>query len=283
MEFANEGTTLISRETRITANPACARPYSSVRLLVAGTIVIGGLLAVFLQLQHNDVDAATSTFAPEAKIQVQTVDYNRLLFPSDFVWGVATSAYQIEGGVHEGGRGDTIWDSFVRRPGTILDNSTGNVADDHYHRWKEDIQLMKELGVTAYRFSIAWSRILPSSTGEPNQQGIAFYADIIDELRANDIEPWVTLFHWDLPQYLQDDYGGFLGLETVEAFVEYARIVFDSFSSKVNRFITLNEPWTFSVNGHVSIWRKEQGAELALTKECYHYASEYGSARAGKN
>jgi len=167
------------------------------------------------------------------------------VFPPDFVWGVATSAYQIEGAVSEDGRGATIWDTFVHLPDTILDHSTGDVADDHYHRMKHDVKLMKEsLGVRAYRFSIAWSRILPHGTGAVNPAGIEFYDALIDELLVNDIEPYVTLFHWDLPQTLQDDFGGWLDRRCVDAFVEYARVVFEHFSHKVKRFITLNEPWT---------------------------------------
>lgn len=165
-------------------------------------------------------------------------------FPSDFVWGVATSAYQVEGAVTEDGRGETVWDTFVRQPGAIADNSTGAMADDHYHRWKEDVVLIKSLNVTSYRFSIAWSRIVPDGQGTVNEAGIRFYDGLIDELKANDIEPWITLFHWDLPQTLQDEFGGWLDKRTVDAFVLYARVVFKHFSSKVKRFITLNEPWT---------------------------------------
>lgn len=165
-------------------------------------------------------------------------------FPVDFVWGVATSAYQIEGAVMEDGRGETIWDTFVRIPDAVLDNSTGDVADDHYHRWKEDVALMKSLNVTAYRFSIAWSRILPTGRGAVNEAGIQFYDRLVDELLANSIEPWITLFHWDLPQALQDDFGGWLDPRTVDAFTEYASVVFQRYAPKVKRFITLNEPWT---------------------------------------
>ena len=165
-------------------------------------------------------------------------------FPVDFVWGVATSAYQIEGAVKEDGRGASIWDNFVRIPGAVLDNSTGEVADDHYHRWKEDVALMKSLDVKAYRFSIAWSRILPTGRGAVNEAGIQFYDRLVDELLANSIEPWITLFHWDLPQALQDDFGGWLDPRTVDAFTEYASVVFQRYAPKVKRFITLNEPWT---------------------------------------
>lgn len=178
-------------------------------------------------------------------------------FPADFVWGVATSAYQIEGAVREGGRGETVWDAFVRQPGTVLDRSTGDVADDHYHRVREDVALMRSLRVRAYRFSVAWSRILPNGgrgggggggddDGEMiNAAGIDFYHRLIDELLSNGIEPYVTLFHWDLPQALQENLdGGWLDRRCIDAFVEYARAVFRNFSPKVKYFITLNEPWT---------------------------------------
>jgi hypothetical protein len=169
-------------------------------------------------------------------------------FPSDFVWGVATSAYQIEGATREDGRGASIWDTFVRQPGTILDNSTGDRADDHYHLWKQDVALMQSLNIQAYRFSISWSRIYPTGRGEINPAGIRFYDALIDELLAHHMEPWITLFHWDLPQALQDDYGGWLDRRTVDAFAEYARTIYTHFGSKVRHFITLNEPWTLYVN-----------------------------------
>jgi len=177
-------------------------------------------------------------------------------FPSNFVWGVATSAYQIEGAFNEEGRrgpNATIWDVFVRQPGRVADNSTGDIADDHYHRVKADLALMKSLNIKAYRFSIAWSRILPNGTGDyVNPSGIAFYNHLIDKLLENDIEPFVTLFHWDLPQPLEDQYSGWLGIETTDAFVEYARVCFENFGDRVSRWITMNEAWTVSVNGYAS-------------------------------
>ena len=125
-------------------------------------------------------------------------------FPSGFLWGTATSSYQIEGAVNEDGRGPSIWDRFTRKPGTISDNSNGDTATDHYHLFKEDIQLMKALGTKAYRFSIAWPRIFPEGTGTPNPKGLDFYNRLVDELLANGIAPFATLYHWDLPQALQD-------------------------------------------------------------------------------
>ena len=172
-----------------------------------------------------------------------------LPFPDHFVWGVATSAYQIEGAVQE--RGRTIWDAFCEIPGNILDGSTGNVANDHYHLFTTDVALMKSLNVRAYRFSIAWSRLLPTGRHRDSVSvaGIQFYHDLIDELLRQNIEPWITLFHWDLPLTLQEDDdnnngGGWLNVTTISAFVDYAELVFQEYGHKVKRFITINEPWT---------------------------------------
>ena len=142
-------------------------------------------------------------------------------FPSGFVWGTATSAYQIEGAVDEDGRGVSVWDTFARTPGRIKNNHNADVANDHYHRYKEDVQLMKALGARAYRFSVAWPRIFPEGTGTPNTKGLDFYDRLVDELIANDIEPFATLYHWDLPQALQDR-GGWESRDTAQAFADYA-------------------------------------------------------------
>lgn len=171
-------------------------------------------------------------------------------FPHDFVWGSATSAYQIEGAVNEDGRGESIWDTFCQEPDAIMDGSSGDIACDHYHRMESDVQLMKEMGLQAYRFSIAWPRILPNGTGQVNNAGIDFYNRLIDTLIANDIEPWVTLYHWDLPQALEDGYGGWLSRDTVTAFGEYARVCFQAFGDRVQHWITINEAWTVAVNGY---------------------------------
>jgi beta-galactosidase len=171
-------------------------------------------------------------------------------FPLDFVWGAATASYQIEGAVHEGGRGPSIWDAMCQMPGKIQNGDTGDVACDHYHRVEEDVKLMKELGLKAYRFSIAWPRIQPDGKGEPNPEGLAFYNRLIDCLLEHDIEPWVTLYHWDLPLTLQTEHDGWLSRDTVECFGAYARICFENFGDRVQHWITLNEPWCSAFLGY---------------------------------
>ena len=162
-------------------------------------------------------------------------------FPKDFAWGVATSAYQIEGAYCEDGKGKSIWDTYSNVDGNIYSNHNGNIACDHYHKYKEDIALMKSIGVKAYRFSVSWARILPKGVGNVNEAGIKFYNDIIDELLKNEIEPYITLYHWDLPVELHYK-GGWLNREVSEWFVEYAGIVAEKFSDRVKKFITINEP-----------------------------------------
>jgi beta-glucosidase len=162
-------------------------------------------------------------------------------FPPDFLWGAATSAYQIEGAIHEDGRGPSIWDQFTHLKGKIIDQSTADVANDHYHRYKEDVQLIKELGAKAYRFSIAWPRVFPEGTGTPNPKGLDFYQRLLDELLANGIEPFATLYHWDLPQALQDRYGGWRSRETSKAFADYAGYVAERISDRVKHIFTINE------------------------------------------
>src|SRR3954452_3626222 len=145
-------------------------------------------------------------------------------FPPEFTWGVATSAYQIEGAVNEDGRGPSIWDRFCASPGTVLDGTSGAVACDHYHRWREDVALMREVGVGAYRFSVAWPRVLPTGRGEVDEAGLAFYDRLGDRLLAAGIEPWLCLYHWDLPQALQYR-GGWLNRETAGWFADYASLI----------------------------------------------------------
>jgi beta-glucosidase len=162
-------------------------------------------------------------------------------FPKGFLWGTATSAYQIEGAVDEDGRGPSIWDGFAHTPGKILDHSNADRANDHYHRYKEDVQLIKALGAKAYRFSIAWPRVFPEGSGTPNPKGLDFYHRLVDELLANGIEPFATLYHWDLPQALQDHLGGWQSRDTAKAFGDYAGYVAERLSDRVKSFFTINE------------------------------------------
>src|SRR6202171_99800 len=162
-------------------------------------------------------------------------------FPNGFIWGTATSAYQIEGAVNEDGRGRSIWDSFAHTPGKIADHTNADRANDHYHRYKEDIGLIKSLGVKAYRFSIAWPRVFPDGTGAPNPKGLDFYDRLLDELLTNGIEPFATLYHWDLPQSLQDRFGGWQSSDTSKAFASYAGYVAERISDRVKYIFTVNE------------------------------------------
>ncbi|HPV08293.1 MAG: GH1 family beta-glucosidase [Aggregatilineales bacterium] len=171
-------------------------------------------------------------------------------FPEDFIWGAATSSYQIEGAWDEDGKGESIWDRFTHTPGKIEDGSTGDVACDHYHRYEEDVALMKWLGLHAYRFSISWPRVLPEGRGAVNPKGLDFYNRLVDALLEAGITPYVTLYHWDLPQALQDA-GGWPARTTAEAFVEYARIVAEALGDRVRHWMTLNEPWVSAVVGYL--------------------------------
>jgi len=168
---------------------------------------------------------------------------------SRFLWGVSTAAYQIEGGVHDDGRGASIWDTFVHQPNRVATGETGDVACDHYHRYPEDVALMAGLGVDAYRFSVAWPRVQPDGRGAVNQPGLDFYRRLVDELLGHGIEPVLTLFHWDLPQALQDS-GGWLSRDTAWRFADYAGLVADALGDRVRLWITLNEPFVHTVYGH---------------------------------
>jgi beta-glucosidase len=170
-------------------------------------------------------------------------------FPRDFAWGAATSAYQIEGAAREDGKGESIWDRFTALPGTIADGSSGEVATDHYHRWREDVALMAGLGLRAYRFSVAWTRVLPAGRGAVNQKGLDFYDRLVDGLMGSAIEPWLTLYHWDLPAVLEDA-GGWPERATADAFAEFADVVARRLGDRVHRWITLNEPWEIGFLGY---------------------------------
>lgn len=173
-----------------------------------------------------------------------------MAFKKDFAWGTATAAYQIEGAWNEDGRGESVWDVFTHQQGKIMNNDTGDVACDHYHKFKDDVALMKEFGIKAYRFSISWSRIFPKGTGEINEKGVKFYSDLIDELLKNGIEPYVTLFHWDYPYELYKK-GGWLNDDSVKWFAEYAAKISELYSDRVKHFFTINEPQCFIGIGYL--------------------------------
>jgi beta-glucosidase len=169
--------------------------------------------------------------------------------PDGFLWGAATAAYQIEGAVDADGRGPSIWDTFSARPGAVHHGDTGAIACDHYRRWRQDLDLISDLGLSAYRFSVAWPRVLPEGRGRVNQAGLDFYRRLVDGLLERDVAPAVTLYHWDLPQALQDG-GGWTVRATVDAFEEYAGVVAAALGDRVPMWITLNEPWVASFMGY---------------------------------
>ncbi|HSO04275.1 MAG TPA: family 1 glycosylhydrolase, partial [Candidatus Limnocylindrales bacterium] len=170
-------------------------------------------------------------------------------FPEGFLWGAATAAYQIEGATTEDGRGPSIWDTFSHTPGRVRDGDTGDVAADHYHRYAEDVDLMAALNLGAYRFSISWPRIQPDGRGAVNAAGLAFYDRLVDALLARGISPAVTLYHWDLPQSLEDA-GGWPARDTAHRFADYARMVHDTLGDRVDLWTTLNEPWCSAQLGY---------------------------------
>ncbi|MGE5575882.1 MAG: GH1 family beta-glucosidase [Syntrophothermus sp.] len=172
-------------------------------------------------------------------------------FPGDFIWGVATAAYQIEGAVYADGRGESIWDRFSHTPGKVWNNENGDVACDHYHRFAEDIRLMASLGIKSYRFSFAWPRIFPEGTGPLNMKGMDFYRRLIEQLLLNGIQPAATLYHWDLPQALQEK-GGWLNRDTAYRFAEYAAALYKEFGNEIPLWITHNEPWCAAFLGYAT-------------------------------
>lgn len=172
-----------------------------------------------------------------------------LLFPRNFAWGVATAAYQIEGAWNEDGKGESIWDRFSHEKGRILDSTTGDITCDHYHRWKEDVSLAKELGIKFYRGSISWPRVLPDGRGKINNKGLDFYDRLVDELLSSGIEPFLTLYHWDLPQSLQD-LGGWTNREVGKYFADYAALMVKRLSDRVKFWTTFNEPWVIANLGY---------------------------------
>src|SRR4029453_18024701 len=172
-------------------------------------------------------------------------------FPAGFVWGAGTSAYQVEGAADQGGRGPSIWDTFAGIPGRVAGGDTGAVAADHYHRYRQDTALMADLGLGAYRFSVAWPRVQPEGRGPVNPEGLDFYRRLADSLLERGVEPWVTLYHWDLPQALQDR-GGWASRETAGRFADYAAAVYGALADRVPNWPTLNEPWCAAFLGHAA-------------------------------
>jgi len=215
-------------------------PTKLLGVLTTFMLLTGIAIALLTPKSRYDMEEYIITTKEEETILFRHNNYHQ--FPEDFVWGTATSSYQVEGATHEGGRGVSIWDSYSKEKGKIVDGSNGDVACDHYNRMEEDVQLIKSLGLKAYRFSIAWPRIFPNGKGEePNIEGIDFYNRLIDELLKNGIEPWVTLYHWDLPQSLQDEYGGWQSPNIIDDFGRYASVCFEAFGDRVKNWITLNE------------------------------------------
>lgn len=162
-------------------------------------------------------------------------------FPKHFLWGSASAAYQIEGAWNEDGKGPSVWDVFTKIPGKTFKATNGDIAVDHYHRYKEDVALMAEMGLKAYRFSVSWPRIFPNGKGEINEAGLAFYDNLIDELLSHHIEPVLTLYHWDLPQALMDEYGGFESRNIIEDFNNYCITLYKRFGDRVKYWVSLNE------------------------------------------
>jgi beta-glucosidase len=199
-------------------------------------------------------------------------------FPKNFVWGCAASAYQIEGAWNEHGKGPSIWDTFTRIPGKIADGANGDMATDHYHRYKEDVALMADMGLHAYRFSTAWSRILPDGIGPVNQRGLDFYDRLVDALLAKNIEPYVCLYHYDLPLALHKK-GGWTKRETASHFAEYAYVVVERLSDRVRTFFTHNEPWVAATSGYL-LGKHAPGRKdpIGMLKAFHHMMLSHGLA-----
>ena len=190
-------------------------------------------------------------------------------FPADFSWGTATASYQVEGAWNEDGKGESIWDRFSHTPGKISTGDTGDVACDQYHRFKEDVALMKELGLRGYRFSISWPRIFPNGKGQVNQKGLDYYNRLVDELLANGIRPFPTLYHWDLPQALEDD-GGWANREIVGHFTKYAETCIGALGDRVKHWMVFNEPWVFTFLGYAVGFHAPGVRDRALGMKAMH-------------
>jgi beta-glucosidase len=201
-----------------------------------------------------------------------------MTLPSRFVWGAATSAYQIEGAADVDGRGASIWDTFCREPGRTVNGDTGDVAIDHYHRSAADVRLLADLGFRAYSFSISWSRVFPSGRGPLNQRGLDFYLRLVDDCLAAGLEPYPTLYHWDLPQALQDE-GGWTNRATIDAFADYAAAVYEALHDRVETWATLNEPWCAAYLGHCAgIHAPGVQDEAAAVAAAHHQLVAHGAA-----
>ncbi len=209
------------------------------RAVGAAAVGTSGLSAACSQAAAPAASAAPAAAVPQGRT-----------FPERFLWGTATASYQVEGAVREDGRGPSVWDTFSHTPGKTAKGATGDVADDHYHLYKKDVQLMKSLGVKVYRFSIAWPRVFPTGIGAPNPKGLDFYNRLVDELLANDIQPFATLYHWDLPQALQDTGGGWESRDTSKAFADYAGYVAEHLTDRVKHVFTINEFGAFLELGY---------------------------------
>jgi beta-glucosidase len=216
-----------------------ARTMSRRRFCAALIPVVTGVAAAACSRGTDSDPRSPTTESPASALE----------FPNGFSWGVATSAYQIEGAVTADGRGRSIWDTFCARPGTIADGSSGAVACDHYHRWESDLDLMRNLGIGSYRFSIAWPRVLPEGRGRLNRRGLDFYDRLVDGLLARGISPLATLYHWDLPQALQDQ-GGWENRDSAEWFGDYATAVFSRLGDRVGRWLTINETKIIAQQGY---------------------------------
>lgn len=194
-------------------------------------------------------------------------------FPKTFLWGAASAAYQIEGAWNEDGKGVSNWDKFVRIPGKTFKETNGDVAVDHYHRYKEDVRLMAEMGLKAYRFSVAWTRVFPNGKGAINEKGLAFYDSLIDELKMNGIEPILTLYHWDLPQALQDEYGGWESRKIIEDFTHYSVTLFKRFGDRVKYWVSLNEQNIFTTFGYKTAMHPPGVKDEKLFYQVNHHAN----------
>ncbi|KAI5345926.1 hypothetical protein L3X38_013803 [Prunus dulcis] len=213
------------------------------------SFLLGILLLIGFAFTNSEADIR----APPTHFDIASL--NRSSFPDGFVFGVGSGSYQYEGAAKEGGRGPSIWDTFTHKyPEKISDRSNGDITVDQYHRYKEDVEIMKNIGWDAYRFSISWSRLLPNGklSGGVNKEGIKYYNNLINELLRNGLTPFVTLFHWDLPQILEDEYGGFLSPHIVNHFQDYAELCYKEFGDRVKHWSTLNEPYTFTYYGYAT-------------------------------